>query len=458
MKDKMKIKQYLILSVILVASVSAFGQKRKLSNQDLIPDQDIKILHESKKVMSRISNYKGKLLILDFWGTWCAPCIAALPKIDSLQKQFEGELNFLPVTDEPYEKVRVFAENLYKSKKLKLTTIFDDKTIRQMFEYDSIPFYVWIDQNGKIVAQTSFEEITSENIKRAILKDYSKINNRYDVPKLNINVKKPVFTNSISFKDKTESIVLQNIDSSSLEGSSIATSFMPGLPIGKTINDTLRYSSLNLSVKNLYSHLYLFLYYGRMNLGIASKARNVFEFKDTKTIEQLESSTRNSLEYKKFLASYGKCYETIWPKKLVVDDYKKKFKIVKDDLDKYFGIPLGIETFIEKRMVEKCIVLEKTNLGSPLKTKGGLTSEKYDMFSYSIKNASFESFFNRLSGYYFQTSSLPLVDESGIKDFVDMDLNCKMNDISELNIELARYGLKLSIKPAVADVLVFKTR
>ena len=35
---------------------------------------------------AKLSDFKGKLLILDFWATWCAPCVAAIPKLENLQK------------------------------------------------------------------------------------------------------------------------------------------------------------------------------------------------------------------------------------------------------------------------------------------------------------------------------------------------------------------------------------
>ena len=39
-----------------------------------------------------LSAFKGKLLILDFWATWCAPCIAMNPKMEALQEQFSGQI------------------------------------------------------------------------------------------------------------------------------------------------------------------------------------------------------------------------------------------------------------------------------------------------------------------------------------------------------------------------------
>ncbi|HSR52641.1 MAG TPA: TlpA disulfide reductase family protein [Acidobacteriota bacterium] len=39
-----------------------------------------------------LSDFRGKIVLVDVWATWCGPCIAAIPKLISLQDQFEGDL------------------------------------------------------------------------------------------------------------------------------------------------------------------------------------------------------------------------------------------------------------------------------------------------------------------------------------------------------------------------------
>ena len=38
-----------------------------------------------------ISNYKGKYILINFWATWCKPCVRELPSLESLQSNFNAE-------------------------------------------------------------------------------------------------------------------------------------------------------------------------------------------------------------------------------------------------------------------------------------------------------------------------------------------------------------------------------
>src|SRR5688572_14247448 len=97
----------LFLCVLLISSV--IGQKQQqveLKIGDLIPDRQFKELVNHVKPSLRLSDFRGKLLILDFWATWCSPCISAFPKLDTLQKTFGKKIQILPVTYQDRETVQ----------------------------------------------------------------------------------------------------------------------------------------------------------------------------------------------------------------------------------------------------------------------------------------------------------------------------------------------------------------
>ncbi|MER2998636.1 TlpA family protein disulfide reductase [Pontibacter populi] len=50
---------------------------------------------------------RGKYIVLEFWATWCGPCIAAVPHMNELQKEFNSsDLYYLSISDEPVEKIK----------------------------------------------------------------------------------------------------------------------------------------------------------------------------------------------------------------------------------------------------------------------------------------------------------------------------------------------------------------
>ena len=59
----------------------------------------------------RLSDYRGKVVILDFWATWCGPCKVEIPTLVDLQKKYANDLVVLGMSvDDPVEKLPPFAE------------------------------------------------------------------------------------------------------------------------------------------------------------------------------------------------------------------------------------------------------------------------------------------------------------------------------------------------------------
>src|SRR6218665_3012751 len=160
----------IIVFILLFFNSNAAYSQHALKIGDPLPDITVNdVIHHTDGEI-KLSAYKGQLLILDFWATWCSPCIAMLPKTDSLQKAFKDEVVFLPVTYQSAEDVNKL---LNRSKKLSgfgLPIVVNDKVLHQYFPHKELPHYVWIDQNGIVKAITGHTEVTASNI-RAQLRD-----------------------------------------------------------------------------------------------------------------------------------------------------------------------------------------------------------------------------------------------------------------------------------------------
>jgi cytochrome c biogenesis protein CcmG/thiol:disulfide interchange protein DsbE len=60
----------------------------------------------------RLSNYVGKVVILNFWATWCAPCLDEIPDLNRLQNQYPDDLAIISISDEDPALLRAFENQL----------------------------------------------------------------------------------------------------------------------------------------------------------------------------------------------------------------------------------------------------------------------------------------------------------------------------------------------------------
>ena len=89
----------------------------------------------------------NKPIFLNFWATWCPPCIAELPSIAELHEKYKNDVNFILVSNESRAKVRAFA----KKNEFNQLLFYQNKSVPTDFTSQSIPTTFIISKKGVVV-------------------------------------------------------------------------------------------------------------------------------------------------------------------------------------------------------------------------------------------------------------------------------------------------------------------
>lgn len=116
----------------------------KFVNADLTGEDILKTI---------IKDYRGKMMLIDFWATWCGPCKAAMKTILPIKEELWGKVAFIYITGETSPKTiwnnmipEIHGDHYY-------VTNAQWETLLKQFEAQGIPTYVIVDKEGNIVAK-----------------------------------------------------------------------------------------------------------------------------------------------------------------------------------------------------------------------------------------------------------------------------------------------------------------
>lgn len=419
---------------MLCLSSALLAQRKPLTVGDTLPNLVMPtVLHHQGKPLSTTS-LKGKLVLLDFWATWCAPCIAMIPKQQELEKQFKGQLQVLPVTSQSRKEVETFRakyEAKYK-RRIEGPEVVEDTLLHALFLHNAMPHYVWIDASGVVRAFTEPEEVTAETIQKYLQSGQLSVRQQAYVARLDFDRQLPFLVNNNG--GKGENLIYH----------SVLTGHTPGLPFGsirKRDSTGMKYLGTNMSLRNLYHAAY-------SDQGkVFSEATTRLEVKDPSKLTTGLSGQRY-VDWQK--AGNGYCYELIVPRAIKKDFYR----LMQQDLDRLFP---QYEARVEQRPTP-CLVLRRTSKQDKLpKSQGGAPVIHHDIFGYRLKNASFYQLFYQIN--VTQRSPYFLIDETGGQgQAIDLEIPATVMDLKAINQILAPYDVAFVAEQHTIPMLIIRDR
>lgn len=140
---------------------------------DRVPEdfytRQYKVYMNGKATTTDLKHLKGKLIILDFWASWCGMCLTQMPKGEKLSQRYADTLAMILVNtrhrrDDLQKIKKTYNETLSRIGGSSLPTVYDDEYLIRLFPHASIPRYVWISPRGTVLAITGHTFVNKEQI------------------------------------------------------------------------------------------------------------------------------------------------------------------------------------------------------------------------------------------------------------------------------------------------------
>ena len=135
----------IFLCGLLLVSLSARAAELKPANNAAKP----LVLKALDGTTHDLAQYRGKVVLVNFWATWCEPCRDEMPSIEKLKEKFAGQpFEVLAVNvDEPEQRVRNFLEKM----PLKFTVLLDPgKAVSKNWNARILPASFLIGRDGRV--------------------------------------------------------------------------------------------------------------------------------------------------------------------------------------------------------------------------------------------------------------------------------------------------------------------
>lgn len=392
---KTKTMRLFFLTLTAFFAVNLPGQHLQIGDQ--VPSASLFLLGEETEALST-TDLRGKAILLDFWATWCSPCIGAMPHLDELQNEFVDDLQVIAVSEEKQDRLLRFIQ------KTDHDFLFarDTGALRALFHYQVIPHSVLISPTGVVVAITDPDNITSEVIRKVVRQE------QVDLP---IKQDRQDFDPTYDyFQADTLTRTSFQLQPHKPNLPSYSKSYWVG-PFKQR-----RYTAYNMTLDGLYRHAYQ-----------ASSHRIVFEF-DEALVDWEKEENRYCMD-------------------IIAADPASLLPSLKEHLSS----TLSIQARLEKRTKDVVVI---TTLEGKVVAPEGISTEQYTGRGdgFSSTGATMSTFCDYLEG--FGIFGFPVVDETGSETAYKIDFSFDPENADTFKEAMTKYGLKYAKAQREIEVLV----
>jgi len=426
MKKKLNRLPVVLLLLGLQLTLSGQDQGGPLKPGDPIPDLILPGVVNYPWDSVALSDFDGKLLILDFWATWCAPCIDAIPRLEQLQRDFDGQLQILMVTSQPKTAIAKFLSD----RRVTLPSVTGDKILSALFPHNAVPHEVWI-KDGKVIAITGEEELTAANIKNLLTDKPASLPEKKS--NFDYDLTRPLLVDGNGGKARD------------LQYYSVITGYLDGIGGGGVYTDSLnRYKlrALNGTVLQLYRTAMRYM----GDVALAHPNRCIAKFDQTQVLPPPGAAAYAPTARDRYY-----CYELIVLPALS----GQAGRLMLEDLNRFFGARHQLRASIEKRTV-RCWALKHT--GGPERLLSKSTTPEIISGAPGLlvyRKQPFQRFYQAVAGLY-KDEPCPVIDRTGMTGEVDISFPTGEKDIRRFSAGLEPYGLYLEQELCAIDMLVIQ--
>lgn len=424
-------KGVISLVLTIIVCLSGHAQYKALKVGDKVPEafwtETFNMINCDSQSLS-LNNDRDKLLLIDFWATWCGSCLRNYPKLEELQKKFGNQIKVLSVTTQKKTEVQKFLSSKNGQRYKNLCSKVEDVTFVKYFPHFAIPFIVWI-KDGILINTTDAEQVTEKTIAEVLSNEKSSLQTVVQIDR-----KKPLMLSENFELEREAKLLTYNM---------LVKGRIRAIPFGSgfhTDGDVVYGRQLtNYSLLNIYTTIAYQLF---EQVGEKFSNKRVINLAQTR--DQIEFDT--SLDNKEN-ASKWYSIEYIVPSSQSQYLYGQMLKYVNENT--------AYTASIEKRLT-KCLVLKRTSFNDKIATKGGVELANFLSNPSITRNVILDYMIADLNADD-KITPLPVVDETSYTGKVDLILS-NFKDLQSLQKELAKYDLALIEEVRNLPMLVVKDK